>query len=438
MKIGRGFLVGLILLLLLAVVGCSNQSKGSDGSSSGASGGSEGQSNAPRKVQLVMWALDNPDGRHKVTQSFIDEWNAENPDIQVKFEAIPADQYMGEKLSAAMMSGTGPDIFFLSRGDFLKFVESGLVHPLDEWFTEERRQDFLPLVLEAVTYQGKIMTYPMEMDPVALFYDKQVFAENNLQPPQTWDELVDIAVKLTTKDRYGIYLAPTANAVQNFLFSPFLWQAGADFANEDLTESRFNGPGAVQAIQLWKTLSETGATPQTAMNEPLGNGLAAMEVAGSYKISAYMKNFPEFYENRMGIAPLPIPQGGKKLTVYGGWGLALNAKSKHINEAAKFLMWYFSEPERAVRWNVEARISISPQKSIRETEAHSSFWSGEKVNALLDIFETARGEAAMPPEIVKIVQDAIAAAYAGQGTAEEIVQKADEEINKYLKSRNQK
>ncbi|WP_027614339.1 ABC transporter substrate-binding protein, partial [Pseudomonas sp. URIL14HWK12:I6] len=155
-----------------------------------------------------MWALDNPDGRHKVTQSFIDEWNAENPDIQVKFEAIPADQYMGEKLSAAMMSGTGPDIFFLSRGDFLKFVESGLVHPLDEWFTEERRQDFLPLVLEAVTYQGKIMTYPMEMDPVALFYDKQVFAENNLQPPQTWDELVDIAVKLTTKDRYGIYLAP--------------------------------------------------------------------------------------------------------------------------------------------------------------------------------------------------------------------------------------
>ncbi|WP_155953887.1 extracellular solute-binding protein, partial [Pseudomonas sp. URIL14HWK12:I7] len=152
----------------------------------------------------------------------------------------------------------------------------------------------------------------------------------------------------------------------------------------------------------------------------------------------YMKNFPEFYENRMGIAPLPIPQGGKKLTVYGGWGLALNAKSKHINEAAKFLMWYFSEPERAVRWNVEARISISPQKSIRETEAHSSFWSGEKVNALLDIFETARGEAAMPPEIVKIVQDAIAAAYAGQGTAEEIVQKADEEINKYLKSRNQK
>lgn len=427
----------MIIILAFSLFGCSGAApagKSADQQTDSKSTDAK-KASTDKKVELKLWSYENKDGRFKVFQEFVDEWNKKNPNIQVKFEQMPTDKYLGEKLSAALVGGNGPDVFFLSRGDYLKYVESGLVHPLDKYFTDSLKKDFLPQVLDSVTYKGKIMTYPMEMDPVVLFYDKEAFSRANLQPPKTWKDMVDAAVKLTTKDRYGIYLAPTPNAYQNFIFSPFVWQGGADFADDMLKEAKFNGKGAGQALGLWKELADKNATPKTAMTEPLANGLVAMEVAGPWKISAYQRNFPEFYEKKMGIVALPVPEGGKQITVYGGWGLALNSRSKNIDEAAKFLMWLFSEPDRAVRWNVEARTSISPQQSIRDSEKHKKFWSEDKHKIFLDVFKQSQAESAMPPEVNKIIQDAIQSAVNNQGTSEELAKKANAQIENYIKSR---
>ncbi len=386
-------------------------------------------------VQLTLWVYANPDGRWNVFQGFIDEWNRLKPETQIKMEQIPFDRYMGEVLAAALVGGRGPDIFLLSRGDYRKYVEGGLVYPMDEFFTPSMRQDFLPQVLEAVTYKGKIMTYPFEMDPVVLFYNKEMFAKAGLQPPKTWDELYETAVKLTTPQTYGIYLAPAPNAYQNFIFSPFVWMAGADFADPEIKESRFKGPGAEKALDLWRRLAQAKATPTTAIVESLANGLAAMEVAGPWKIGSYRRNFKEFYETKMGIAPLPPPTANDKpLTVYGGWGFALNAKSNNIKRSGEFVAWIFSDPNRGVRWTTQGRTCLAPQRSIRETAAHKSFWEDPKHRVFLDVMATARSEAANPEEINKIIQDAIQKAFTGQGTIPEIVTEADRRINEYIRT----
>ena len=417
----------LCLGMMSVLVAC-----GSNGSSDT---DSSNESSSDEAVEIQFWTYDNADGRFDVMEEFVSQWNEENPNIQVKYDRFPLDQYMGTKFASSMVGGSGPDVFFLSRGDYLHYVESGLVEPLTPYFDEELKADFLPQVLEAVTYQGDIMTYPIEMDPVVLYYNKQIFEEANLAPPKTYDELKEVAVELNTEDRYGIYLAPTPNAYQNFIFSPFVWQGGADFTNEEMTQSEFNGEGAVEAIELWRYLAEHGATPTSGLEEPLANGLAAMEVAGPWKLSTYQRNFPDFYENEMGIAPLPIPEGGHQESVYGGWGLALNSRSEHKEEAAQFLMWMFSDPERAVKWNIGARASMSPQESIRNTEVHREFYEDEKHAIFLEVFETARAEAANPQEVNTIIQDAIGEAFTNQGTSEEIVKKADERINEYLQTR---
>jgi multiple sugar transport system substrate-binding protein len=211
--------------------------------------------------------------------------------------------------------------------------------------------------------------------------------------------------------------------------------AGADFADPEIRESRFKGPGAEKALDLWRRLAQAKATPTTAIVESLANGLAAMEVAGPWKIGSYRRNFKEFYETKMGIAPLPPPTANDKpVTVYGGWGFALNAKSPHIKKAGEFVAWIFSDPNRGVRWTTQGRTCLAPQKSIRDTSAHKSFWEDPKHKTFLEVMSFARAEAANPEEINKIIQDAIQKAFTGQGTIPEIVAEADRRITDYIKT----
>lgn len=75
-------------------------------------------------------------------------------------------------------------MFWLSASDFLKFVLNDLLLPLNDTFTQELRDDYLPISMKVVSVGDNIYGVPHEMGVPSLIYDKKFFEENNITPPE--------------------------------------------------------------------------------------------------------------------------------------------------------------------------------------------------------------------------------------------------------------
>src|SRR5690606_25858533 len=140
--------------------------------------------------------------------------------------------------------------------------------------------------------------------------------------PKTWEELLDVAQKLTTPERYGIVFETKPGYYQNFTWYPFMWQGGGEIQSED-GRSAFDSPATVQALKFWQDAINLGVAPRQVLGygandatANLGSGYCAMQNVGIWAISQLTNNAPDM---PFGVFPLPTPPGGKYVTVGGGW-----------------------------------------------------------------------------------------------------------------------
>jgi multiple sugar transport system substrate-binding protein len=102
---------------------------------------------------------------------------------------------------------------------------------------------------------GGFYGVPSEVVPLAMFYSIKAFEEAGLSEsdiPKTWDQFLEIAHKLTKRDRFGCLFETTPNYYQNFTWYPFMWQGGGDIATPDGKHSAFASPATVQALKFWQ------------------------------------------------------------------------------------------------------------------------------------------------------------------------------------------
>jgi raffinose/stachyose/melibiose transport system substrate-binding protein len=126
--------------------------------------------------------------------------------IKVDYQIIPADQYYNV-IKARLNSGEGPDIYGGQSGysDLLSYnvTETAVDLSGEPWVS---RLD--PLVAEASSVNGVLygLTYWDTLGGPWLFnYNKDVFAENNLTPPTTFDELMNVCTVLKGAGVIPIY-----------------------------------------------------------------------------------------------------------------------------------------------------------------------------------------------------------------------------------------
>ena len=138
-----------------------------------------------------MRSVPADNNENMLFQTWVDEWNAQNSEVQVELTLFPTSDYVaGPVLTTAFASGTGPDIFLISPGKFLQYAEGGIAADLTDLFTPEFEEDLQPAALEAITVDGVPYAVPFEQEPVALFYNQDLFDEAELAVPNTWEELL--------------------------------------------------------------------------------------------------------------------------------------------------------------------------------------------------------------------------------------------------------
>lgn len=143
-------------------------------------------------TEITWWAFPTFGVDTGYEQEVVDAFNAANPDIKVKVEYI--DFTSGpDKLTAAITSGTAPDILFDAPGRIIEFGNAGYLVSLDDMM-EELKSDLTSesLIDTCVGADGTAWMYPISSSPFYMGLNKEALEASdalqyvNLEGDRTW------------------------------------------------------------------------------------------------------------------------------------------------------------------------------------------------------------------------------------------------------------
>jgi multiple sugar transport system substrate-binding protein len=334
---------GIAALALSAIVAASCTGGGSS-SSTTSNGGHE----------PVTITIQDYYGASTPMKPVIKSFEQAYPWITVKYEAVDWDT-LHEKFTVQVSSGDAPDVATLDMTWIPTFASNGLLENLsqisggtmnDKPITDQYTQGGV----DAMTFDGNIVTMLFDFDVYALFYRADVFKQKGVDVPTSWDEWTAAAKKIAEDnngdgkcDKYCYQIS-----ADTFHWSQFLYQNGGSILNADGTQAAFNSPEGVQALEYYKGFLDDGTgiywgASAGDRQAGLKDGRIGMFTDGPYYMGIMKSGAPEL-SGEWGVALAPYStQPGSYL---GGTGLSIPVGAQHPQEAWTFIQ-YMLRPENA-------------------------------------------------------------------------------------------
>ncbi|WP_106187678.1 extracellular solute-binding protein [Umezawaea tangerina] len=272
-------------------------------------------------------------------------------------ETFGNDPYK-QKVRVAIGSPNAPDVFFNWGGGNLKeYVDAGKIEDLTPVLdsTSGLKDAFLPSVLNGAKIDGKYYGLPMRgMQPVVLFYNKDLFTSAGVQPPKTWDDLLKLVDAFKGKNIQPIALAGSQAWTELMWIEYLLDRVGGSevFQNiRDKGPAGWKDPAVLEAATKVKELVDRGGfgTNYASVGYDVGGastilaqGKAAMHLMGSWEYVNQLGQSPDFVKNdKLGWVTFPSLAGGKGKpdTVVGNASnyYSITKSSKSLDAAKKFV-----------------------------------------------------------------------------------------------------
>jgi multiple sugar transport system substrate-binding protein len=302
--------------------------------------------------EVIWWT---PNWGQARAIELVRRFEAANPGVRVRIEATVPDG-LPTRIQTALRSGSPPDVIDAQHGWVVPYAQAGLLQPLDEAL--EARDDYASGALDYDTWDGKLWGLPYRIETHAVLYNKGLFREAGLdpdRPPETWDELVATASRLTKtrpdgRKQYG-YSITGGGEVGNTLFRslPLIWMNGGDILSADLTTATVNAPAAVEAVTFYTDmyLKHHVSPPSTLQDDGLASRrlfiaeTVAMYQSGQFDLEPIRRENPRL---DLGVMMLPHPRGKATAAALGGWSFIVPKDAPHP-DAAKRLVRFLCTPE---------------------------------------------------------------------------------------------
>ena len=279
-------------------------------------------------------------------QSIADRYMAANPDVKVEIIGNPSSnvtlpQYEKDLLATDQF----PDIMVMQNP--ADFVPSGALLAFDDGDLDYLADP------EVGKIGGKQYVANYKKQIIGVFYNKDMFAANGIEVPQTWQALVDASEKLLAADIQPFSLGLKDGWPQGQLANMF---AGTDLlakdphwgAKRNADEVKFNNPDLVKAMEKYQTICTkycgsniTGIT-YTQMLEQFFTGKAAMLPIGSWVNAEVAKAEQDF---EVGWFPIPGDEDANVVSVFVNEGLSIGADTKYPEVCKDFIHFFFTDKE---------------------------------------------------------------------------------------------
>jgi len=168
----------------------------------------------PVEVTLEFWGLwDNSDDWEEIIEKFESEtynFDGQEVNVSINYTKKEFNSYE-EDLRKAKEKNNGPNILMINNNWLEKYLDQ--LEPLagdgsaEEYKLikyEELLEMFPAETIRNLIYENELYGLPTHSDSLALFYNKDLFAEAEIDdPPKTWNEFKETAKKLTDLDKDG-------------------------------------------------------------------------------------------------------------------------------------------------------------------------------------------------------------------------------------------
>lgn len=163
--------------------------------------GAEAEKKEEGVTEIVYWQYFY-ETKKVLVDELIAEFEAANPDIKITHQTFPYADY-NTKVASSVPSGKGPNVINLYYGWLPTYVSAGYLQPLTspEFAPAVVEDEFFPLV-KAAKFEDQYYALPTAVRSLALFYNKDLLAEEGYsEPPKTWEEAIEMGKKLTKFDK---------------------------------------------------------------------------------------------------------------------------------------------------------------------------------------------------------------------------------------------
>ena len=363
------------------------------------------------------------------------------PDIEVEVIPMPDSATERHDLYVTYFAAgeKDPDVLMLDviwSAEFAPFLED-----LTDDYDYFELKEFLPGTIMSVTVNGRIVAIPWFTDAGLLYYRKDLLEKYGYKnPPRTWDELVEMAKKISQAEGIIGFVwqgARYEGLVCDFL--EYLWSFGGEVIDEK-GKVVIDSSQAVQALQFMVDLIyKHKITPEgvvTYMEEDARRVFQKGE-------AVFMRNWPYAWallnsddspvKGKVGVAPLPLGPGGRRAATLGGWNLGINKfSSKEEKEAAKKLIKFLTSYEQQLYKAIHSgqnptRKAVYNDPKLKEAAPFMVELLSVFVNAL------PRPRTANYSELSDVIQKYVHAALTRQMTAEQAIKNIARELNFLLK-----
>ncbi|MQA11252.1 MAG: extracellular solute-binding protein [Pseudonocardiaceae bacterium] len=305
----RTMFVGMALVAALVLAACGSSGPSRPGSSDGA----------------LLWAIEG--GVDAVYQDSVDRFNESRSDGPgVELQTFQNDPYK-QKLRVAIGADSPPDVFFGWGGGVLEsYATAGKVHDLTPALRKDPswRNKFLANVMETVTFDGKVYGIPVRgMQPVVLYYNKELFRQHGARPPKTWQDLLNLVSTFSSKGVTPISLGGASPWTYLMWEEYLVDRLGGPEVFDAILAGKPNAwshPAVLQANRMIQQLIDAGAFGEgyASVNYDTGQqaallytNKAAMNLMGSWDYSAIVDSQPQFIKSgKLGWTTFPeVPNG---------------------------------------------------------------------------------------------------------------------------------
>jgi multiple sugar transport system substrate-binding protein len=358
--IRRRLAVALIAILALLLAACG--------------GGGGDKSSGP--TEIAVWH-GYQDTEGDVFKGLVAQYNKDHPDVKVS-ELYSSNDLVLQKVLTAVRGNSAPDVAYMFGSWSPNIAKiSQIVDMKDEVAKPDWKwDDFYQAERDAATVGDKIVGVPALVDNLAIVYNKKLFADAGVAPPNpnwTWDDFRAAAAKLTdpAKGQFGWLIPADGSEDTVWHYTPMLWEAGGDILSPDNTKAVFNSDAGVKALTVLQQMAVTDKSlylDTTNENGPklMNSGKVAMLVTGPWDLSS----LPDI-DYDVQVMPTFAGSDGGHQTIAGpdNW-VVFNNGDKKKQAAIDFVKW-LTAPEQVKAFSLGTgdlpiRTSVGQDKAVLE------------------------------------------------------------------------
>ncbi|MBQ3642754.1 extracellular solute-binding protein [bacterium] len=279
---------------------------------------------ADDKVVVTFWTLQLSTF-DKYINNIISEFEAQNPNIKIKWIDVPYSE--GEKRTlSAILTDNPPDLVNLTPDFSLLLAQKNALYNIPE----EKMSQFVPSLSKSLMYDGKYFAIPFYATSAVTLYNKHLFFGNI---PKTYDDLFNIRLK----NSYVTMIPLSENDTLLKILNKY---------NINSPQT-VNSPESIKIFEKIKQLFEEDQIPKESVTqthrdalEKYMSGQMAFIVTGANFINMIKENAPSVY-NYTEI--LPQLTGKTGAYDYSLMNFIIPKKSHAPKEALKFALFFTNE-----------------------------------------------------------------------------------------------